>query len=710
MTGVERDAVRAAGGAADRAGGAADRPGGRGPARPDLVLVTMPFQHVQFPSLAVGLLKAILAREGFAVRAVYANLRFAGRCGLDAALLGEREWHASFFGDWLFQRALFPGAEMPAEEWVRDYAGAKRLTEEELKAAVATAAALRADAEAFLDDLAAEIVASAPAAVGCTVTAPQLTASLALLRRVRELAPDVVTLAGGPGCEAGPGRALHEGFPFVDHVVSGDADELIAPLLSGILERGAALPGDGLPEGVYAPWHRAHGYPDTVDGATYRGRVASLAGLPTPDYDEYFATLAASPALREAITPGVSFESSRGCWWADEVGPCAFCGDCGSWLAYRRKPAGQALADIRSLRERYGASRFTATDNVIDCDYFDGFLDELAADALTADAPPAIFYELRPDVTREQVRSLRRAGVTYAQAGLESLHTPALRAVRKGVAAWQNLQCLRWMREAGVRLSWFIMTKIPGEDDAWNEAQAELVPLLTHLQPPNFVGKVRPERFNRYFRDAGELGLRIRLKEPYLALFAPAREAAEGFSFHFEDVGMLEELSDPLAFMVRPGREFVARACRQWHEVFDDPATRPRLEWYEDGDALRVLDTRPVAVAAEHLLTGLEKDVLLLADAAPHEDDLAGLLPGEAAGAVAAGPPSDAAVREAVEALVERRLVLRIDGRLLALPVAGPCLDYAGAEELGTGWVKSVVAPGGENAAAALLRLRGCRA
>jgi len=247
---------------AGRPGEEAGRPAeGGGPAadatRPDLVLVTMPFQHVQFPSLAVGLLKAILAREGFACRAVFANLRFADRLGVDTALLGEREWHASFFGDWLFQRALFPGAEMPAEEWVRDYAGSERLTQEQRGAVVASAEALRVDAEAFLDGLAAEIVEAAPAAVGCTITAPQLTASLALLRRVEELAPNVVTLAGGPGCEAGPGRALHEG--------------------------------------VYAPWHRTHVYPEVADGSSYRGRVRSLAGLPPPDYDECFEAHASEP-------------------------------------------------------------------------------------------------------------------------------------------------------------------------------------------------------------------------------------------------------------------------------------------------------------------------------------------------------------------------------------------------------------------------------
>ncbi|MEI6450597.1 MAG: RiPP maturation radical SAM C-methyltransferase, partial [Actinomycetes bacterium] len=642
---VARSARPSGGRVAAEAGTRAARPGGGDLPRCDLVLVTMPFQHVRFPSLAVGLLKAILAREGFACRAVYANLRFAERLGLDLALLGERQWNVSYLGDWLFQRALFPGAGVSAAELVRDYVRPGDVPAAELRRLEELAAAARLSAERFLDDLAAEIVADEPTAVGCTITVVQLTAALALLRRVKELAPQAVTLAGGPGCEAGPGRSIHEGFPFVDYVVSGDADELIAPLLRGITLRSAGLAGDGPPEGVYAPWHRAHGYPEPGKDGAWRARVASLAGLPTPDYDEYFETLAASPGLRDALVPGVSFETSRGCWWAEAEGACAFCGDCGSWPAYRRKPAAQALAEIAELRSRYGATRLVATDNVIDRSYFDGFLQDLAREP-----GAAVFYEVRPDLGKAQALSLRRAGVTYVQAGIESLHTPALKAIHKGVAAWQNLQCLRWARQYGLTLSWFFMTKIPGGEDEWDDAQAALVPLLTHLQPPNFVGVVRAERFNRYFREAAERGLRIRAKEPYLRLFAPVRAAAQGFTFHFEELGAQEELADPLDFLLRPGRGFLRRAVAAWRAAFADPATRPRLEWRAENGALCVVDTRLAAVAAEHCLTGLEKDLLLAADEAPREEALIARLAGPGA--------APAALRAALGALEERLLVV----------------------------------------------------
>ena len=47
-----------------------------------IALVLMPFCDVERPSLALGLLKAALANNGFAAQVVYANLRFARQMGV----------------------------------------------------------------------------------------------------------------------------------------------------------------------------------------------------------------------------------------------------------------------------------------------------------------------------------------------------------------------------------------------------------------------------------------------------------------------------------------------------------------------------------------------------------------------------------------------------------------------------------------------------
>ena len=75
-------------------------------------------------------------------------------------------------------------------------------------------------------------------------------ASLALLRRVRELDPGVITMLGGANCETVMGEATHRCFPWVDYVVSGEADGLVTGCLRLALTRGRDVAATELPRGV----------------------------------------------------------------------------------------------------------------------------------------------------------------------------------------------------------------------------------------------------------------------------------------------------------------------------------------------------------------------------------------------------------------------------------------------------------------------------
>src|SRR6185503_10281635 len=83
---------------------------------------------------------------------------------------------------------------------------------------------VRRRAEAFIERVAEAVLADRPRIVGCTSMFQQHCASLALLRRIRELDPSVVTMMGGANCEGPMGKAAHSAFGWVDFVVSGEAD------------------------------------------------------------------------------------------------------------------------------------------------------------------------------------------------------------------------------------------------------------------------------------------------------------------------------------------------------------------------------------------------------------------------------------------------------------------------------------------------------
>src|SRR5207253_3689489 len=124
---------------------------------------------------------------------------------------------------------------------------------------VAELVALRAAATKFTDGPARRVLATGARVVGCTSTFEQHVASLALLRRIRELDPEVVTMLGGANCETVMGQTTHRCFPWVDFVVSGEADGLISELCRLALDGRRDADPSELPRGVLGPGHRQGG-------------------------------------------------------------------------------------------------------------------------------------------------------------------------------------------------------------------------------------------------------------------------------------------------------------------------------------------------------------------------------------------------------------------------------------------------------------------
>ena len=99
---------------------------------------------------------------------------------------------------------------------------------------------VRTHSAAYVDRLADAIVARRPRIVGCSSVFQQHCASLALLKRIRELSPETVLLMGGANCEGEMGVETLRAFPWVDCVVSGEADAIFADLCGLLLDAGRA--------------------------------------------------------------------------------------------------------------------------------------------------------------------------------------------------------------------------------------------------------------------------------------------------------------------------------------------------------------------------------------------------------------------------------------------------------------------------------------
>jgi magnesium-protoporphyrin IX monomethyl ester (oxidative) cyclase len=632
--------------------------------RPPVVFVQMPFAAVERPSIGLSLISAALTAHGIENQVAYPNLDFAEHVGLPRYRLVDMTRNDDLVGEWVFARAAFREENPdPSDFWdCVDLAPAsKRLGNRQ--AIVDAFAAMREAASEWIDQTARRLLGPAPPQiVGASSMFQQHTASLALLRRVKELAPQVVTVLGGANCDGEMGRASFAAFPWVDCVVCGEADDIIVEVMAALLSDSPAP----APAGVL----RRNQLPGS---GPERELPRHLDSIPTPDFDDYFLALQASP-IHSMVTPGLLIEASRGCWWGQKH-HCTFCGLNASGMSFRAKSSQRTLDELGELSQRHGMHRFELTDNILAMERFRDLLPALA------DGPYTLFAEVKANLRREHLQGLARAGVRWIQPGLENLNDDVLRLMDKGTTAAVNLQLLKWAREFGIFVSWNFLVGFPGEQDLWYTEMAQWLPNLTHLQPPQGVFKMRYDRYSPYQTDSARFGIKLQPHPAYRAIY-PAREEvlADLAYFHLSaDQQWDPRLNDPVT--MGPGLAALSEQADRWSRAFWT-ALPAILSMEDDGQQLRLLDTRSVAMQRRRTLTGLDREIYLACDAARTLKSCA-----EAVQA----PPEQ--VQAGLEGLCRDRLMLGLpEGRYLALAVAGELPRLLRPEEFPGGACK--VAPG----------------
>jgi hypothetical protein len=223
--------------------------------------------------------------------------------------------------------------------------------------------------------------------------------------------------------------------------------------------------------------------------------------------------------------------------------------------------------------------------------------------------------------------------------------------MRKGVTGLQNLRLLKWAAELGVDVSWNLLYGFPGEDPAEYARMAELVPRITHLQPP-FSGcrRVRIDRFSPLFFDRERFGLnKLRPFPAYEAVFGLPPDRLAKLAYFFEAEGTDGAETAHAAY------QDLSDAVDGWIGSLGDSS----FSSLRRGDRLLLFDRRPGWGPHERVLEGLEKDVLAACE--------------EGATALSLSQATGAPEREfgrVLRALERDRLVVAIDEQYLSLAVA----------------------------------------
>lgn len=540
-----------------------------------VALVCMPWGSIQKPSLAMAILKGCIQEAGFRPELHFLNLRFA-------ELLGLRRYeqisdNSYIHPEWFFSQALFGprGLNELQNSWTdlpSNSVGQKLA--QNLRELVENSEALcQAIADEhvpqFIDECARQINWGKYLAIGFTTTFAQSLSSLLLARRIKEMYPQTKIVFGGANVDSEMGVEFLRGFEWLDYIVHGEAEKSFPALLKKIAERDSVtvVPGVSM--------RRDHAL---VAGDKTAMPVTNLNESPIPDFSDYIRGLEHS-GFKSKIRLHLYYESSRGCWWGAKH-HCTFCGLNGNTMAFRKKSPDRVYSEILHLSRNYRCLSLFAADNILSPDYFTQLLPRLTE----SDTDIDLFYEVKANMTRAQVKALHASGVREIQPGIESLSNRILQLMRKGVSAIQNIQLLKWCCEFRIQPNWNFLYGFPGESSADYQDSPHLFRLLSHLKPPDALVRVQFQRFSPYFFDKEKFGLTLHPTELYHILFPQNRVSLDKIAYYFEGTWNGQS-ADPEEYISATRTAWNAW-CREWKQ-------RRIACYYSKGpDYLEIFDNR----------------------------------------------------------------------------------------------------------------------
>lgn len=484
----------------------------------------MPTLSARFPSFQLALLKPTLERAGIPVQTFSLFMYFGTQVGwrinetlsdVYPCMLGEWIWTKAAFGDFTDNDGYFDAYRGNLEGIARK-AGCSL---DDLRRLRETAA------PAFIDFCLKSVDWSRFGVIGFSVVFQQTLASIALAKALKQRYPHIPIMFGGATFEDDIAEEIMKGCPEVDYVHCGDADETL-PTAIRRLYSGQSMKGM---QGMM--WRDK----DQGDRVAYAGRAPNLADMnktPVPDFDEYFYARKEGGYHYYDQAQGVllPIETARGCWWGVK-NHCTFCGLNRAGMEFRSKRVDNVIQQLDELSRRYGILDFNAIDNIIEPEYIDQLFKQLSE----ASSDMRIHYEVRPSLSRIQLKQMRKGGLFSIQPGVESFSTHILKLMRKHTTGVRNLELIKWSTYYGINNLYNILLRFPGETLEDYRAQCEVISKIPHFQAPWAVAKARADRGSPMYSEPETQSVsRLIPSACYDYLFPKDRFDLNRVSYYFE--------------------------------------------------------------------------------------------------------------------------------------------------------------------------------
>ncbi len=293
------------------------------------------------------------------------------------------------------------------------------------------------------------------------------------LTRMRELAWEMMVTARRHGA-----RVIVHGSDATDNameflrrgaecVLEGEAEYSLLYVVQALL----AGAGPANIPGVLCLNREGHGQAART-GSRNASRQTSTLPLPARDLLDLSAYRKAWKDTHGIFS--LNLIASRGCPFR-----CNWCAKPIFGDSYQLRPASDVAAEMRLLKEQYGAEHLWFADDIFGLNRH--WLEEfaLAVEDLRCAVPFKI--QARADLlTREAVRALRRSGCSEVWMGIESGSQKVLDAMDKGLRVEEVVAARENLKREGIRACYFLQFGYPGEQ--WKDIQ-KTVSLVRETRP-----------------------------------------------------------------------------------------------------------------------------------------------------------------------------------------------------------------------------------
>jgi ribosomal peptide maturation radical SAM protein 1 len=486
-----------------------------------VALISMPTLSARFPSFQLALLKPTLERAGIPVQTFSLFMYFGTHVGwrLNETLA---DVYPSMVGEWIWTKAAF-GDFAKDEDYYDIYRGNLEAISARSGCSFDDLRRLREHtAPRFIEWCLTSVDWNRFGVIGFSVVFQQTLASIALARALKERYPHIPIMMGGATFEDDIAEEIMKGCPQVDYIHCGDADETLPQAIARVCS------GESM-KGMPGIMWRNHGK------VIFNGRAPNLADMnktPVPDFDEYFYAREEGgyqwwDDAQEVLLP---IETARGCWWGVK-NHCTFCGLNRAGMEFRSKRVEDVIHQLDELSRRYGILDFNAIDNIIEPEYIDKLFGQLSE----ANTDIRLHYEVRPSLSRLQLKHMRKGGLFSIQPGVESFSTHILKLMKKHTTGVRNLELIKWSTYYGINNLYNILLRFPGETAEDYRTQVDVISKIHHLQAPWAIAKARADRGSPMYTDPESQSIsRLVPSACYDYLFPKDRFNLNRVSYYFE--------------------------------------------------------------------------------------------------------------------------------------------------------------------------------